>query len=301
MNVRALPRMSSTACFARRLSDYVELTKPRITLMALVTVAVGSFIASVGVLNLPLLLHTLLGTALVAGGASVLNQVLEIGTDGMMRRTQHRPLPAGRMSAAEALCFGTLLSVAGIIYLAWLVNALTALLAVLTLVLYVFVYTPLKRRTSFNTLVGAIPGALPPVMGWAAVQGSLDPEAWILFLILFLWQFPHFLAIAWIYRDDYARAGLKMLPVLDLGGAMTGRQMVGYSLALLPASLAPSVIGFAGQAYFYGALCLGLGFVGFATLFAVFVSQAAARNLMRASLVYLPLLLALMMWDLSGT
>jgi protoheme IX farnesyltransferase len=277
----------------------MELTKPRISLMALITVAVGSFLASNGSLDNGLLTNILLGTALVAAGSSVLNQVLERNTDALMRRTQNRPLPAGRVGVVEALMFGSVLSVVGVSYLCLVVNALTGLLATVTLGLYVFIYTPLKRRTSFNTLVGAIPGALPPVMGWTAVRGSLDGEALSLFLIVFLWQFPHFLAIAWIYRDDYARAGLKMLPVVDRGGGMTGRQMIAYSLALVPVSLGPSMVGLTGPVYFFGALSLGLVLLAFAVGFAFVGSQASARNLMRASLVYLPLLLVLMMWDFS--
>ena len=282
----------------RRVADYVELTKPRIALMALVTVAVGSIVATTGSIDGTLLVHTLVGTGLLAAGASVLNQLLERDTDALMRRTQSRPLPAGRISAAEAMVFGFVLSAVGLNYLCLLVNPLTGLLGAATLVLYAFVYTPMKRLTSLNTVVGAIPGALPPVMGWAAVRGSVDAEAWILFLIVFLWQFPHFLAIAWIYRDDYSRAGLKMLPTVDLNGGMTGRQMGGYSLALIPASLGPTVVEMTGRAYFFGSLWLGLVFLGFAVAFAVQATQDRARNLMRASLIYLPALLLLMMLDL---
>lgn len=281
-----------------RLTDYVELTKPRIAIMALVTVAVGSFVAASGSVEPWLLLNTISGTGLLAAGSSVLNQILERDVDALMRRTRNRPLPAGRISVPEATRFGIVLSVAGLAYLAVAVNLLTAALGAATLVLYAFVYTPLKRITSLNTVVGAIPGALPPVMGWAAVRGSLGIEAWSLFLILFLWQFPHFLAIAWLYRDDYAKAGLKMLPVVDYGGGMTGRQMILYSLVLVPVSLAPSWLGFAGSMYFIGALGLSLAFLAFAVVFAARVTQASARNLMRASLIYLPVLLGLLMWDL---
>ena len=284
---------------ARRIADYMELTKPRIALMALVTVAVGSFLASGSTLDRSLLFSTLLGTALVAAGASVLNQVLERESDALMRRTQNRPLPAGRVGVSEAVVFGGVLALLGVVYLSALVNVLTGLLGALTFALYVFVYTPLKRITSFNTLLGAIPGALPPVMGWAAVQNSVGVEAWSLFLILFLWQFPHFLAIAWIYREDYARAGLPMLPVLDAGGGMTARQMIGYSLVLLPASLAPSVLGSAGPMYFFGALALGLGLLVFALRFAWSASAARARGMLRASLMYLPALFTLMVLEFS--
>jgi protoheme IX farnesyltransferase len=282
----------------QRIADYIELTKPRIAVMALVTVAVGSFLGTVGPLDVSLFVHALVGTGFLASGASVLNQLLERDTDALMRRTQNRPLPAGRVSPTEAVVFGLVLSAAGLNYLCLLVNPLTGLLGAATLILYAFVYTPMKRLTSLNTVVGAIPGALPPVMGWAAVRGSVEPEAWILFLIVFLWQFPHFLAIAWIYRDDYARAGLRMLPVVDLNGGMTGRQMVGYSLALLPASLGPAVVEMTGRAYFFGALWLGLVFLGFAVAFACQATQDRARNLMRASLIYLPALLLLLILDL---
>ncbi len=289
---------SSRPIVLRRIADYVELTKPRIAMMALATLAVGSFAATVGLFDRTLLVHTLIGTGLLAAGASVFNQIFERDTDALMRRTQNRPLPAGRLGVTEAVVFGLLLSVAGLNYLLLFVNPLTALIGAATLVLYACVYTPVKRWTSLNTVVGAIPGALPPLMGWTAVRGSLDAEAWILFLIVFLWQFPHFLAIAWIYREDYARAGLKMLPVVDLKGRVTGRQMVAYSLALLPASLAPTVIGLTGPAYFFGALLLGVAFLAFAVAFAILATQTRARNLMRASLVYLPTLLTLMMLDL---
>ena len=288
------------AAVRRRVADYVELTKPRITLMDLITVAVGAFVAARGAVDLVLLAHTLLGTGLVAAGASVLNQVLERDTDARMRRTQNRPLPAGRVRVIEALAFGVVLSLVGTNYLLLFVNPLAGLLATATLVLYVFAYTPMKRWTSLNTAVGAIPGALPPVIGWAAVRGTVSAEAWILFLIVFLWQFPHFLAIAWLYRDDYARAGLKMLPVVDPQGGMTGRQMIGYSFALLPMSLAPSVVGLTGSGYFLGAATLGLMLIGFAFAFVFRSSQSAARNVMRASLVYLPALLILMMLDLTA-
>jgi protoheme IX farnesyltransferase len=294
-----VPCADSTAALLRKLADYIELTKPRIAIMALVTVAVGSVLASRGSLDAVLLVHTIFATGLVAAAASVLNQVLERDTDALMRRTRNRPLPAGRVSPSEAWLFGGVLATIGIGYLSVAVNPLTGLLGLVTLVLYAFAYTPLKRTTSLNTVIGAVPGALPPVMGWAAVRGSLDAEAGMLFLILFLWQFPHFLAIAWLYRDDYARAGLKMLPVIDPAGGMTARQMIGYSLALVPASLAPSMAGLTGPAYFYGALWLGLVLLGYAVAFALSASQTSARNLMRASLVYLPVLLMLMVWDFA--
>lgn len=291
---------SASLVATRRVADYVELAKPRIAVMALVTVAAGFVLASDGSVDLVLLAHTLFGTGMLAAGASTLNQVVEKNTDALMRRTQNRPLPAGRLAAWEALAFGGLLAVGGLNYLAILVNPLTGLLGAATLVLYVFVYTLLKRRTTLNTAIGAVAGALPPVMGWAAAGESLEPAAWSLFFILFLWQFPHFLAIAWIHRDDYARAGLKMLSVLDPQGGMTGRQMIGYTLALVPVSLSPTLLALAGAAYFFGAICLGLMFLAYAVRFACDVSDASARNLLRASLVYLPALLILLLFDLTA-
>jgi protoheme IX farnesyltransferase len=282
----------------RRVADYLELTKPRIALMVLLTVAAGALLASAGTPDWGIVGHTLAGTALVAAGASALNQLFERESDQLMRRTENRPLPAGRLAPLEVLLFGVLLGSGGVWYLTMsLHQPLAALLAALTFVSYVFIYTPLKRMTTLNTLVGAIPGALPPVIGWAAVRGSIDPEIGALFLILFLWQVPHFLAIAWIHRDDYGRAGLCMLPVVDRDGAMSGRQMVSYCLALIPASLTPLVIGHAGPIYLAGAILLGVGFLGFAVAFAQARSLLRARAVLRASLVYLPVLLALLLLD----
>lgn len=276
--------------------DFVELTKPRIAVLVLFTVAVGALLARRGTVNWEQLLHTLLGTGLVAAGASALNQLLERHTDGLMRRTENRPLPAGRLQPLEVLAFGVILSVVGLTYLAvGLRHPLAAAIAGFTLISYVFLYTPLKRRTTLNTLVGAIPGALPPVIGWTAATGRLDREAIILFLIVFLWQVPHFLAIAWIYRDDYARAKLRMMPVIDLGGAMTARQMVVYCLALVPVSLMPVLFEQAGIVYGVGALLLGIYFVRAACRFAGSRTPAQARRVLHASLIYLPALLALLL------
>lgn len=279
-------------------ADFVELTKPRIALMALATVVVGAFLASAGSPEPRLLAHVLLGVGLVAGGASALNQLLERDVDARMQRTRNRPLPAGRLNPAEVGWFGAVLGIAGVVYLALAVNVLTSLLAAFTLCTYAFLYTPLKRKTTLNTVVGAVPGALPPVLGWTAVRGTLDIEAWSLFAIVFLWQFPHFLAIAWIYRDDYTQAGLKMLPSLDFRGSATARQMVLYSLALLPVSLLPSTLGLAGGFYFFGAMILGTCFLATAIAFCVFDKNTQARQVLRMSLVYLPGLLALLMFDL---
>jgi protoheme IX farnesyltransferase len=243
---------------------------------------------------LPLLL-TLLGTALVASGSMTLNMLLERDTDALMHRTRGRPIPAGRLRPQDALWFGLLLTAAGLIELALLVRPLAALVAAATWASYLFAYTPLKTRTSLSTVVGAFPGALPPVIGWAAARGSLDGGAFVLFAILFLWQIPHFLAIAWIFREDYARGGLPMLPVLDPAGHLTGRQAVANSAALTLVSLVPSVAGMAGQLYMFGALALGIGFTGVAIAAAVQRTPAAARALFLASILYLASLLALLL------
>lgn len=291
-------RTVESLTWPRAVADYAQLVKPRLTLMVLFTVAIGFLVGSVGTLNGILMLHALLGTALVAAGASALNQWLERDSDGAMRRTQTRPLPAGRMQPATVLRFGVLLSCAGMIYLTLLVNPLTAAVAAVTLGSYVFVYTPLKKRTTFNTLVGAIPGALPPVIGWTAATGKLGPEAGVLFLILFLWQFPHFWAIAWLYRQDYARAGLQMVPVRDAeGGRLTGRLMVQSCLGLLLVSLLPAMIGVAGPRYFLIAIVLGMLFLAAAVRFLLLPNHTRARQVLWASLAYLPVLLTVLLLD----
>jgi heme o synthase len=291
-----LPEVSPLARV--RWADYVALAKPRVSIMVLLTVATGYLLGTAGAPDWAALVHTLVGTALVAAGASAWNQVLERDTDTLMRRTEGRPLPSGRLQPAEVAVLGTALAVGGVAYLAAaLGQPVAALVAGVTFLGYVGLYTPLKRKTSLNTLVGAVPGALPPVIGWAAARGSLGVEGLALFLILFLWQVPHFLAIAWIYRDEYGRAGLCMLPVMDRGGSMTGRQMVGYCLALVPASLTPLVCGRAGLLYLGGALLLGVGFLTFALAFLQRPSLRRARGVLRASLVYLPLLLSLLLLD----
>jgi protoheme IX farnesyltransferase len=245
-----------------RVTDYLELTKPRIGVMVLFTVAAGAFLAAGTSLDVSLLLHALVGTALVAAGASALNQWLERHRDGLMRRTENRPLPAGRLQPGEALAFGIILGVAGVVYLAIsLRQPWAALVAAFTFISYVFVYTPLKPRTTLNTLIGAVPGALPPVIGWVAVRGSLNLEALALFLILFLWQLPHFLAIAWIYRHDYAQGGFRMLTVADPDGRRTASRMIAYCIVLTAISLIPVVLGTAGRVYLCAALILGLGFL----------------------------------------
>ena len=282
----------------RVFADYVELTKPRIAVLVLFTVAAGALLAGPGVADWAVLLHVVCGTALVAAGASALNQLLERHSDALMRRTENRPLPAGRLQPVQVLAFGVALGILGLVYLAAAVRQpLTVAVALVTFLSYVFVYTPLKRHTWLNTLVGAVPGALPPVIGWTAVRGTLDLEAGLLFLILFLWQLPHFYAIAWIYREEYGRAGLQMLPVADPAGDRTARQMAGFCLALVAASVLPVAAGHLGLPYLAGALALGAYFFGATLGFARARSAAQARRVLRASLVYLPVLLALLLLD----
>jgi len=290
---RPLTRLSARD----RLADFVELTKPRVTSLVLVTTFVGFYLGSQGPIDLVLLLNTLLGTALVAAGTSALNQYIEREEDGLMLRTRRRPLPAGRMDPAHALAFATTTSVAGLLHLLLTVNLLTAGLASLTLLSYVFVYTPLKRVSSLCTLVGAIPGALPPLGGWTAAQGSIAAGGIALFAILFVWQLPHSLSIAILYRDDYARGGFRLLPVVDRDGGTTGRQILAHCLVLLPLSLVPSVLAVAGVVYFYGALVLGLLLTACAVPILFDATARAARRMLLASVVYLPILLCLMALD----
>jgi protoheme IX farnesyltransferase len=279
-----------------RIADYVELTRPRMAVMLLFTVAAGFGLASAGAPDLARLLHTVFGTALVVAGASALNQLFERQSDARMERTRHRPLPAGRLQPQAVLLFGSGLAVAGLVYLAVTVRQpLMVMVAAIALTSYVFLYTPLKRTTTLNTLVGAIPGAMPPVIGWTAVTNSINPAAALLFAILFFWQVPHFLAIAWIYREDYARAGLRMLPVLDPSGDRTARHMVGYCLALLLVTVLPSALGWTGPVYLLGATVLGGGFLASALGFWRSRSVAQARRVLRMSLVYLPSLLMVLL------
>ncbi|MCZ6651350.1 MAG: heme o synthase [Acidobacteria bacterium] len=278
--------------------DLLELTKPRITLLIVLTALLG-FVLAGGTFGLTAI-ALLAGTALVSSGSSALNQVLERESDASMRRTENRPLPAGRLRPAEALFWGLLLSVGGLLILALSVNLLTAALAGLTLVTYGFVYTPMKKVSSLATIVGAIPGALPPVGGWAAATGTLASPALILFAIVFLWQMPHFLAIACLYRDDYRRGGMPMLPVVDADGRFTALQVLIYNAALLPVSLLPSALGMAGGSYLTGAVLLGLGLNVAGFLFARRRTQEAARRLLLASVIYLPLLWGLLLMDRTG-
>ena len=279
------------------IADYAELTKPRVTALILMSTLVGFYLGSPADVDFRLLLHALLGTALVAGGTAALNQFWERGPDGKMLRTKDRPLPAGRMEPWKALIFGLVFSAAGIVYLGMIVNGLTSLLAALTLSTYLFLYTPLKKRTELCTLVGAFPGAIPPLIGWVAASGNFTLGAGILYLILFLWQFPHFLSIAWLYREDYARAGIVMLPVVEQDGKATSRQILVYCSILLPASLLPSLLGVTGWIYFCGAFVLGAAFLHSGIRAATVRTKVQARRLLQASVIYLPLVYALMMVD----
>jgi protoheme IX farnesyltransferase len=288
MKVATVPALAASE--GSRTADFVALTKPRLNLLVLVTTLAGAYLASPDGVPLPLLLHTLVGTALVAGGAAALNQVWELNTDRLMRRTSGRPLPAGRLSTTEGAWFGIALSATGIVELALAVNALSAGVAALTLASYVLIYTPLKRRSSASTLIGAVPGALPPVIGWVAVTGSITLPALVLFGIQFFWQMPHFLAIAWLHRDDYAAAGVPLLPVLEPDGRSTGQQALLYAAALWPVSLMPALVGIAGPMYSTLATALGFAFIALAASFARRRSMTAARRLFLFSIVYLPLL-----------
>lgn len=279
------------------LRDYWTLTKPEVNLLVLVSTLAGFDLAWRGPMNWKLLLEALLGTLLVASGTGTLNQYLERRSDGLMRRTARRPLPSGRMNSKSALIYGLLLALGG----GWLlwnrVNPLTSILALLTLASYLLLYTPLKRRTPWCTWVGALPGAMPPVIGWAAARGTLSAEAGALYAILFAWQFPHLLGIAWIYREDYSRAGLRMLPGSDVEGQATVRQIMVFLLALVPLSLIPALAGETGRFYLIGALTLTLGFIAYGVRLVRARTNRLARQLVLASVTYLPALLGLMMLD----
>jgi heme o synthase len=278
-------------------SDLVALTKPRVLVMVLVTTLVGYDVGLTGSADYLRVIHLLIGTLLAAGGTLALNQYWERDVDARMARTRSRPLPAGRLQPLEALALGTALTLLGTAYLAALVGVLVALITAVTAILYLFAYTPLKRRSPLCTLVGAVPGALPPVAGWAAARGDVALGAWVLFGVLFLWQLPHTLSIARLYRDDYARAGVRVLPVIDPDGASTERQMVLACVALLAVSLVPSVIGWTSSIYLGGAVALGLAFAAVGIVQALAPSPRAARRVLLASLLYLPLLLGLLALD----
>lgn len=276
---------------------FADLIKARLTLLVLLTTLVGFYVGWRGPMDFALMFNTLAATALVAAGAAALNQLLEREYDAKMRRTQNRPLPTGRLQPTTVMLLGGLWAVMGLIYLAFAVNLLTCVIGAVTLVSYLFIYTPLKRVTWLNTIVGAVPGALPPLMGWTAARGELSGEGWALFAIVAFWQIPHFMAIAWMYRDEYARAGFQMLPAIDPGGRRTSQQAVSHTLALLFVALCPFAFKMAGPIYLSGALVLGAGFLWCAIQFSRQLTVARARQLFLASILYLPLLLGVMVLD----
>ena len=272
---------------------YLELTKPRVTLMVALTALVSFYLASASV-DLVLLVHTMVGTTLLAAGCAVLNQYLEREVDGRMQRTRSRPLPSGRIAPPQALVFGVVLTLGGGIYLAAATNLLTGGLGLASAALYLFGYTPFKKKSPLCTTIGAFPGATPVLLGWAGARGTLDPEAWILFAVLFLWQYPHFLAIAWVYRDDYRRGGFRMLPQVDPGGRKTARQILIFILLLVPVSLLPTQVGLSSSLYAAGALILGGVLLWSGLRVNRTRSRSAALRLLKTSVVYLPLLMVLM-------
>jgi protoheme IX farnesyltransferase len=280
-----------------RVADYIALTKPRLNFLVVATSAAGYYLGGAGGPDLGRMGLTVAGTALVAGGAAALNQVYERDTDRLMQRTRTRPLPDGRIAPAEARLFGVVLAALGLAILGACANLLSAALAAATIIIYLAVYTPLKRRSPSATLVGAVPGALPPLIGWTASHGSVSAGGAALFVIVFLWQIPHFMAIAWLYRDDYGKAGFPMLPVIEPNGRRTGRRAVTYAAALLPASVVPSLIGLSGSAYFTIALALGVALVWLAVQFAHTRGNGSAKALFLGSIAYLPLIWIAMMWD----
>lgn len=279
------------------MKDYIELTKPRITWLILMSTAIGYYFGHHGAWSFWAILHTVVGTGLIASGTAALNQWYEREADRHMRRTQNRPLPSGRITAVSALWFGIALAIAGGLELGLFVNWLASALGMLTLALYLFIYTPMKQKTWLSTTVGAFPGAMPPLIGYAAAANGLTADAWVLYAILFLWQFPHFYAIAWMYREDYSRAGIKMLPVVEPDGASTARQIIIYSVLLIPVSLLPMWLGMAGAIYTVGALAMGLGFLYAGVRVSVDRSRGKARSVLLASVVYLPVLYCLLLLD----
>jgi protoheme IX farnesyltransferase len=280
-----------------RLAAFAELTKPRITFLIVLTSAAGFALGSKGRFDYLALFNSLFGIALLSSGIATLNQYMERGLDARMRRTLSRPLPAGKLNPHTALAFGLALTLFAEVYLAAFVNVLTAAFGVTVIVGYLLCYTPLKTRSPLSTVVGAFPGAMPPLMGWTAATGAAGAEAWALFGILFAWQFPHFLAIAWMYREDYARAGIVMLPVVEPACRITARQIVVWSLLLVPVSLLPALLGTTGAVYFYGAFVLGVLFLGTSVHAAVAHTRQGARRLLLASVLYLPVLFGLMVFN----
>jgi protoheme IX farnesyltransferase len=277
-----------------RVAAYVELTKPRITFLIALTSAASFCLGSRGAVDYVRFAHAMVGIALLSSGIATLNQFMERDLDRLMRRTVDRPLPSGRLLPLEALWFGVVVTASAELYLVLFVNVLTAVLGLTVIAGYLFLYTPLKTRTTLSTALGAFPGAMPPLMGWTAARGEIDIAAWVLFAILFLWQFPHFLAIAWMYREDYGRAGICMLPVVEPDGRVTGQQIIVYSLMLIPVSLLPAILGISGKVYLVAALVLGLLFLACAVRAALSKSNQHARQLLLASVLYLPLLFGVM-------
>ena len=276
---------------------FIALTKPGLVIMLVLTSCVGFYLGSDGPVDWLRLLHTLAGTALAAGGTLALNQWMERDRDAMMRRTRKRPLPAGKLRPAQALGFGAAITAAGLLYLALVVNVLSCLVTALITATYLLLYTPLKHRTTLSTVFGAVPGALPPVTGWAAARNELGLEAGVLFAILFLWQMPHALALAWLFREDYARAGFQLLPAVDPDGRFTSVQILTNCLALTAFSLVPTILGISGIVYFYAALAAGLGLLAFAIHLTVTRTLVSARNLFIASLVFLLVQFSVMAYD----
>jgi heme o synthase len=290
-------RVASTAAAPQRIADYVALTKPRLNFLVVATSAAGYYLGATSSIDILPMASAVAGTALVAGGAAALNQVYERDTDALMQRTRRRPLPDGRVTPTDATVFGAMLSAGGLLLLAVRSNPLAALLAAATLVTYLLVYTPMKRRTSLSTLVGAVPGALPPLIGWTAARGAIAAGGLALFAIVFLWQIPHFMAIAWMYRDDYQRAGLPVLPVVEPDGRRTGKQAALFATLLIPATLVPTVVGVSGRWYGGVALALGAALLWLAFRFAAARTDRAARTLFFATIIYLPLIWLAMIWD----
>src|ERR1700737_2387411 len=282
---------------ASRLGAYVTLTKPDVSFLVVITTAAGYYMGTSGPTNWLSMIHVVVGTMLIAGGTAALNNYVERESDRFMRRTASRPLPSGIMQPGEALAFGVALCLAGALYLYFAGGLLPAVLGVATCLSYLLAYTPLKKRTVWATFVGAFPGAAPPLIGWAAASGSLGPGAWLLFAILFLWQFPHFHAIAWMYREDYGRAGILMLPVVDREGTRTFRQIVSTAAVLVGVSLMPSILGLTGAVYFFGALMLSAALLMVCVWSASVKSNVRAKWLMHATVAYIPLLLSLMVLD----
>lgn len=288
---------SAVSSEASRPALYLALTKPDVSFLVVMTTVAGYALGTRGPLDWMRMAHTVFGTTLIAAGTSALNHYFERDTDALMRRTASRPLPSGQLNPREAFLFGVSLIVAGTLYLALATNALATFLGIATSVAYLCAYTPLKRKTTLATMVGAFPGAVPPLIGWAAARGTIGLDAWILFAILFLWQFPHFDSISWVYREDYARAGIKMLPTVDREGKRTFREILLTAALLVPVSLLPALTGLAGVHYFFGALVLGIMLVEVCLWAAASKTNIRAKWLMHATVLHLPVLLGLLIYD----